>query len=171
MHRAPASVELPVQLGGIVDDKFRIERVLGAGGMGVVVEATHLLLRQRVALKFIRREIARDHTNVARFLREARACVQLRNEHIARIMDVGALPDDTPFIVMEYLEGRTADELVRESGPLPAATAVAYVLQACVGMAEAHALGIIHRDLKPHNLFVTRTPAGRPLVKILDFGI
>jgi serine/threonine protein kinase len=171
MNRAPAPVELPVQLGGIVDDKFRVERVLGAGGMGIVVEATHLLLRQRVALKFIRREIARDATNVARFLREARACVQLRSEHIARIMDVGTLADETPFIVMEYLEGRTADEIVKAEGRLPAETAVQYVLQACVGMAEAHALGIVHRDLKPHNLFVTTTPAGRALVKILDFGI
>ncbi|HUQ00923.1 MAG TPA: serine/threonine-protein kinase [Kofleriaceae bacterium] len=171
MSPAPAPAELPVQLGALVDDKFRVERVLGAGGMGIVVEATHLLLRQRVALKFIRREIARDATNVARFLREARACVQLRSEHIARIMDVGTLPDDTPFIVMEYLEGRTVDEIVKADGRLPAATAVGYVLQACVGMAEAHALGIVHRDLKPHNLFVTTTPAGRALVKILDFGI
>ncbi len=171
MSRAPDTAELPVQLGGIVDEKFRVERVLGTGGMGVVVEATHLWLRQRVALKFIRREIARDQTSVARFLREARACVQLKNEHVARIMDVGALADDTPYLVMEYLEGQNGDELLRAGGPLPSATAVAYVLQACVGMAEAHALGIVHRDLKPHNLFVTTSASGRPLIKILDFGI
>jgi hypothetical protein len=138
--------------------------------MGVVVAATHLELGHRVAIKLLRDEMAEDPVIVERFLREARAVVGLRTEHVCRVTDVGRLDSGAPYIVMEMLEGVDLQRTVARS-PLPLTTAVEYVLQACVALAEAHAAGIIHRDLKPANLFVTRRLDGGPLVKVLDFGI
>jgi serine/threonine-protein kinase len=138
--------------------------------MGVVVAATHLELGHRVAIKLLRDEMAESPVIVERFLREARAVVGLRTEHVCRVTDVGRLDSGAPYIVMEMLEGVDLQRTVARS-PLPLTTAVEYVLQACVALAEAHAAGIIHRDLKPANLFVTRRFDGGPLVKVLDFGI
>jgi hypothetical protein len=157
--------------GAVVAEKYWVERVLGKGGMGIVVAATHLTLGQRVALKFLKAEAARDGELVERFLREARAAVRLRGEHVGKVIDVGTAADGLPFIVMEYLEGHDLASALGRSGPLPVPIAVDYVLQACVGLVEAHAAGIVHRDLKPSNLFLTRRPDGSPLVKVLDFGI
>ncbi|HEX7702249.1 MAG TPA: serine/threonine-protein kinase, partial [Kofleriaceae bacterium] len=138
--------------------------------MGVVFAATHLELGHRVAIKLLRDEMAESPVIVERFLREARAVVGLRTEHVCRVSDVGRLDTGAPYIVMEMLEGVDLQRTVARS-PLPLTTAVEYVLQACVALAEAHAAGIIHRDLKPANLFVTRRLDGGPLVKVLDFGI
>ncbi|MBK9031389.1 MAG: serine/threonine protein kinase [Myxococcales bacterium] len=157
--------------GSVVAEKYWVERVLGRGGMGVVVAATHLQLGQRVALKFLRPEAARDSELVERFLREARSACRLRGEHVGRVVDVGTLDDGLPYIVMEYLEGHDLATALGRGGPLPVVTAVDYLLQACVGLAEAHAAGLVHRDLKPANLFLTRRPDGTPLVKVMDFGI
>jgi tRNA A-37 threonylcarbamoyl transferase component Bud32 len=156
--------------GAIVAGKFRIERILGAGGMGVVVVGTHLQLDQRVALKVLHDKAASDRATVERFLREARAVAKLKSEHICRVSDVGQLDDGAPYIVMELLEGRDLARVIADR-PLAPAIAVDYVVQACVAIAEAHAWGIVHRDLKPANLFVTRRLDGSPLVKVLDFGI
>jgi serine/threonine-protein kinase len=144
--------------------------VIGAGGMGVVFEATHLELEQRVAVKVLRDEMASDATLVERFLREARAVARLRTEHVCRVFDVGRQDDGAPYIVMELLGGNDLASAIADR-PLPAPVAVEYIMQACVALAEAHAAGIVHRDLKPHNLFVTRRPDGGALVKVLDFGI
>jgi hypothetical protein len=139
--------------------------------MGVVVAATHLELGHRVAIKLLRDEVAANPAIVERFQREAKAVVGLRTEHVCRVSDVGRLDGlGTPYIVMEMLDGVDLQRTVTRS-PLPLTTAVEYVLQACVALAEAHAAGIIHRDLKPANLFVTRRLDGGPLVKVLDFGI
>ena len=138
--------------------------------MGVVVAATHLELGHRVAIKFLRDEMAGNPTIVDRFLREARAVVHLRTEHVCRVTDVGRTSDGAPYIVMELLEGVDLQRVVARQ-PLPPPLATAYVIQACVALAEAHAAGIIHRDLKPANLFVTRRLDGAPLLKVLDFGI
>lgn len=162
---------IAVSPGQVLGGKFRVERVLGEGGMGVVVAATHLTLGQVVALKFMLTK-ALDHPEaVARFEREARASVRLKSEHVARVSDVGRLESGAPYIVMEYLEGDDLDHLIARDGPLRIETAVDYLLQACEAVAEAHALGIVHRDLKPKNLFLTRRASGKPLVKVLDFGI
>ncbi|MEZ4400958.1 MAG: protein kinase [Kofleriaceae bacterium] len=160
-----------IEAGSVVAEKYWVERVLGRGGMGVVVAATHLQLGQRVALKFLKPEAARDGELVERFLREARASCRLRGEHCGRVIDVGTLADGLPYIVMEYLEGNDLATVLARSGPLPVATAVDYVLQACIGLVEAHAAGLIHRDLKPANLFLTRRPDGTEQVKVMDFGI
>jgi serine/threonine protein kinase len=157
--------------GDVLAGRFRVERVLGAGGMGVVVAAHHLQLDRRVALKFLLPEIARQQSVVARFGREARAAARIQSEHVARVLDVGTLEDGRPYLVMEYLEGRDLEAEVKARGPLPVATTVDWVLEACEALAEAHAAGIVHRDLKPANLFLTRRADGGPVIKVLDFGI
>ena len=160
-----------VQAGQILAGKYRVERVLGQGGMGVVVAATHLQLGQLFALKFLLPHMCEHGEAVARFAREARAAVQIQSEHVARVTDVGSLESGAPYMVMEYLQGSDLSEVLHARGPLPIAEAVGFMLQACEAIAEAHALGIVHRDLKPANMFLTRRRDGSPLVKVLDFGI
>jgi eukaryotic-like serine/threonine-protein kinase len=157
--------------GEILLGKYRVEEVIGVGGMGRVVRASHLYLQQPVAIKILLPELADSQSTVARFLREAQSTVRLRSEHIARVMDVGTMPDGSPFMVMEYLEGHDLNQILRHHGPQPAQAVVDLILQACEGMAEAHAMGIIHRDIKPSNFFITHRPDGSNLLKILDFGI
>ncbi len=159
-----------VKPGDVLGGKYKVERVLGAGGMGVVVAAKHIDLGQRVALKFMLKE-AMTEANAERFLREAKAAVQLKSVHTARVLDVGRLKNGEPFMVMEYLEGRDLDAELHARGPLPPHIAVDYILQACEALAEAHALGMIHRDVKLKNMFLTSAVDGRPLVKVLDFGL
>lgn len=166
----PVQMKSDVKLGDIIAGKYRIEKVLGRGGMGVVLSAMHLHLRQRVALKFLTDEAADNPEAISRFLREARLAVQIQSEHVARVTDVGTLESGMPYMVMEYLAGQDLKQ-TSEAGPLPIQDAVDYVMQACDAVAEAHALGIVHRDLKPANLFLTRRPDGTALVKVLDFGI
>jgi len=161
----------PIEVGAILDSKYRVERVLGRGGMGVVLAATHLQLGQRVALKLLLPEVCTNQDAVDRFLREARAAVRIQSEHVARVTDVGTLDSGEPYIVMEYLDGSDLSQIVRARGTLPVAEAVDYLLQACVAVAEAHAIGIVHRDLKPANLFLTQRSDRSALVKVLDFGI
>ncbi len=157
--------------GDIVAGKYRVERVLGAGGMGVVVAARHVHLDQLVAIKFLLAGDADHGEASARFLREAKAVVRLRNDHIAKVFDVGALESGEPFIVMEHLAGADLSVIAKERHLLDVGEACEYVLQACEALSEAHALGIVHRDIKPANLFITRGPTGTPLLKVLDFGV
>jgi serine/threonine-protein kinase len=160
-----------VQEGQILAGKFRIERVLGQGGMGVVVAATHLQLDERVALKFLLPDALANPEAVERFAREARAAVKIKSEHVARVSDVGTLDSGSPYMVMEYLHGEDLAAWVRRHGAMAVPEAIEFLLQACEAIAEAHALGIVHRDLKPANLFVTRRVDGSPCIKVLDFGI
>ena len=160
-----------VHEGQILAGKFRIERVLGQGGMGVVVAATHLQLDERVALKFLLPDALGNPEAVERFAREARAAVKIKSEHVARVSDVGTLESGSPYMVMEYLEGQDLGAWVRSYGAMKVPEAVEFLLQACEALAEAHLLGIVHRDLKPANLFVTRRADGSPCIKVLDFGI
>ena len=157
--------------GDILLGKYRVDDVIGVGGMGRVVKASHLYLQQPVAIKILLPQMVESQSTVARFLREAQATVRLRSEHIARVMDVGTLPDGTPFIVMEYLDGFDLNQILRHHGPQLAQPVVDLILQACEGLAEAHSVGIVHRDIKPSNFFITRRPDGSTLLKILDFGI
>ncbi|MGK3984291.1 serine/threonine-protein kinase [Sorangium sp. So ce136] len=160
-----------VREGQVLAGKYRVERVIGAGGMGVVVAATHLQLEERVAIKLLLPAAARSRTLAERFVREARAAVKVKSEHVARVTDVGTLESGTPYMVMEFLAGSDLSDALRTGGPIPPQAAVEYVLQACEALAEAHAAGIVHRDLKPANLFLTRRADGSPCVKVLDFGI
>jgi tRNA A-37 threonylcarbamoyl transferase component Bud32 len=157
--------------GELVGGRFVVEHVIGVGGMGIVVAARHAHLDQTVAIKFLRRDAAKDDVAVNRFLRESRAVAVLQSEHVVRVMDAGRLDDGLPYLVMEHLVGTDLDGLLAQRGPLPLDEAVGYLLQAMEAVAEAHAAGIVHRDLKPSNLFMTKGPDGSPHVKVLDFGI
>jgi serine/threonine-protein kinase len=140
--------------------------------MGVVFEATHLRLRQRLAIKVLRPDLPDLGRVVERFEREARAAAVLHSLHSARVFDVDTLPNGLPYFVMEYLEGRDLDAELAATGPLPLEEAVDIAIQVAEAMAEAHRAGIVHRDLKPSNLFICRKPgAAQPIVKVLDFGI
>ena len=168
---SPHNPDLPIQIGDVLAGKYRVEAVLGVGGMGIVVQARHLDLDEKVALKFLLPQAVQSKEATERFVREAKAAVRLRSEHVARVRDVGKLDNGAPYMVMEFLDGSDLSRAVQEKGALSIDESVAFVLQACEAIGEAHSLGIIHRDLKPQNLFVTRRVDGRPLVKVLDFGI
>jgi serine/threonine protein kinase len=161
----------PVREGDVLDDKYRVEKVLGQGGIGIVVAAKHLQLDRKVALKFLLPEILANAEIVARFSREARAAARLKSEHVTQVLDVGKLENGAPYMVMEYLEGCDLSRLLQAKGRLGVDEAVTYVVQACSAIAEAHAAGIVHRDLKPANLFLTTAADGSPRIKVLDFGI
>src|SRR5882672_4145938 len=167
---APTS-PLLVRAGTVVAGKFRVERILAEGGMGVVVAATHIQLDRPVALKFLRADISSNLEALARFTREAKAAAQLKSEHVAHVLDVGVTDDGTPYMVMEYLEGLSLYRVLQTHGPLGITSATEYAIQACEGLAEAHSRGIVHRDIKPDNLFLIERAPGWRAVKILDFGI
>jgi hypothetical protein len=159
-----------VREGDLLASKFRVDRILGQGGMGCVVEALHVELNQRYALKLMLPQAMRDPKAADRFLREARAAAQLKSEHVGRVVDFGRLPDGTPFMVMEYLEGETVEARLCR-GPLGCAEAIDILGQSLTALAEAHQAGIVHRDFKPANLFLVARPDGKHFVKVLDFGI
>ncbi|HLK36715.1 MAG TPA: serine/threonine-protein kinase [Polyangiaceae bacterium] len=162
---------ISVREGDLIAGKYRVERILGSGGMGVVVAARHEGLDQLVAIKFVRDDVLDNEEAIERFMREARAVVRLKSDHVARVLDVGKLPSGCPFMVMEYLDGMDAQTALTAAGPMPVDLAVTLLLQVCEAVAEAHAAGIVHRDLKPQNLFLTRTVGGSPKMKVLDFGV
>lgn len=162
---------LPVGLGETFADKYRIDRVIGEGGMGVVVLAHHLELDQPVAIKFLHDSMTDSAEGAERFRREARAAARIQSDHVARVFDVGVLDNGTRFMVMEYLHGRDLAREIANMGALPVAYATRIMLETLEAIVEAHLAGIIHRDLKPANIFLTQRPDGRVRVKVLDFGI
>jgi eukaryotic-like serine/threonine-protein kinase len=157
--------------GTVISGKYRVDSILGRGAMGVVVAATHLELREAIALKFLYAKTDGSEDFKSRFRREAQVSAKLRNEHITRVLDVGTWREGAMYMVMEYLPGNDLRKMIRSQGPFPIGAAVEYIVQVCEGVAEAHAHGIVHRDLKPSNLLVTKRADGSDLVKILDFGI
>jgi eukaryotic-like serine/threonine-protein kinase len=159
------------RVGELVGGKYRIGRLLAEGGMGVVYEAQHTVVRRRFAVKFMRRDLAERRDILTRFQREAEAAGALESEHVAAAVDFGIAEDGAPYIVMEYLVGESLTALLGREGPLPVGRAADLVSQAARGMEVAHAAGIIHRDLKPQNLFVCRRQDGTDLLKVLDFGV
>ncbi|WP_437936535.1 protein kinase domain-containing protein [Sorangium sp. So ce341] len=159
----------PVSVGEIIADKYRVEDVLGKGGMGLVVKATHIHLRKSVAIKFLLPQASPEV--VERFRREARLAACLSSEHVVRVIDVADLPSRQPYMVMEFLEGKDLSRVLRQDGPLSILEAASHVLGACEAIAEAHAMNIVHRDLKPANLFLANGAGGLRTVKVLDFGI
>ena len=174
--RRPALVrreERPEQLvreGEVLAGKYRVERVPGRSGLGVIVQVRHLELGQEVTLKFLVPDACAYPEFVQRFVREARSAVRIQGEHVARVTDVGRLESGAPYMVREFLRGPDLAEIVRVRGPLPIPEAVDYIIQACEGVAEGHALGVVHRNLRPTTLVVTRRSDGSPLVKVFDFA-
>lgn len=160
-----------VEIGQILLGKYRVESVLGQGGMGIVVAARHVDLGKRVAIKKLLPQAMQYPDSKERFLREAKRAALLEGEHIAQVNDTGVLEDGTPYILMEYLDGLDLKRVVRDRGPLPPQEAAHYVYQACEAVAEAHKQGIAHRDLKPANMMLVRRANGVGCIKVLDFGI
>lgn len=157
--------------GQVLLGKYRVERLLGRGGMGEVYEARHVVVGRRFAVKFLKQAATGSSETRARFLREAQAAGALDNEHIAAVVDFDWAADGAPFLVMEYLNGESLAEVLRREGVLPLRRVLGILLQVCDGLAAAHAAGIVHRDLKPGNLFVVARSDAPELVKILDFGV
>jgi serine/threonine-protein kinase len=178
-NTAPATISVGdgafVTVGQVLVGKYRVERLLGEGGMGVVLAVHHLALGQTFALKVLSPGKAITEEHRVRFAREARAAARLAGPHVVRVVDSGELSeapfDKTPFLVMEFAAGKDLAEVLDEAMTLPVETAVRYTLQACEALAEAHARGLVHRDLKPSNLLLGEASDGTPLVKLLDFGI
>ena len=166
----PSDNQLP-RAGDVVAGKYRVESVIGQGGMGVVLGAQDTSLGRRVAIKFLSPGKSRNDSAVARFVREARAAASIQSEHVVRVFEVSTLPNGASYIVMEHLSGGDLSQVLDSRGPLPFQEAVDYLLQACEAIGEAHGYGIVHRDLKPQNLFLMTSPDGLPFVKVLDFGI
>ncbi|WP_437683811.1 protein kinase domain-containing protein [Sorangium sp. So ce131] len=159
------------QPGELIGGKYRVERVVAIGGMGVVLAARNEELGLPVAIKILRLDALSNHEAVARFLREASTAKRLQGEHVARVFDVGTTESGVPFMVMEFLSGLDLQQAIETRGPLPIQDAVDYVLQALEAVAEAHAAGIVHRDIKPSNLFLAENADGTRHIKVLDFGI
>ncbi|MGH7438680.1 MAG: serine/threonine-protein kinase [Polyangiaceae bacterium] len=168
--RSASQAPAPPRAGTVIAGKYRVEGVIGEGGMGTVLVARHEILDIRVAVKVLSAELSHQPNLVARFLQEARAVARLKSEHVARVMDVGTLGDNQPYIVMELLEGEDLERRLQR-GPLSITDAADFILQTLEAMAHAHGIGIVHRDLKPANLFATVATDGREMIKVLDFGI
>ena len=160
-----------MNIGDVIEDKYELVQMLGQGGMGIVFEARHLQLDRRVALKFLRIEMAKDPNMAKRFLREARAAASIGSEHIVEVVDVGETSDGEPYMVMEYLEGTDLSKLVEQQGMFPPQRAANLVIQLCHALAAAHSKGIIHRDIKPENAIIEQRIDGTERLKVLDFGL
>lgn len=166
-------IETPLDplIGHTLDDKYRIEKRLGAGGMGTVYRARHLLIDRPVAVKVLNPRFVEDEAAQVRFRREARAAGRLQHTNAVGVTDFGRTSDGYVYIVMELLEGHTLREVLAKEAPLDTARAVAVMLQTAAAVAAAHEAGIIHRDLKPANIFIVQNSEVPAVVKVLDFGI
>ena len=160
-------------LGKTLDDRYRIERLLGSGGMGAVYAADDLRTGQKVAVKVIHANLHDSKALVQRFEREARAAGSIDTDHIARCFDAGTDPETgSPYMVLEYLVGEDLHHVIKRLGPLPPELALRITAQACLGVAKAHEANIVHRDIKPANIFLARgASSGARTVKVLDFGV
>ncbi|MDP9001592.1 MAG: serine/threonine protein kinase, partial [Myxococcota bacterium] len=160
------------RVGQLVGSKFRLDAVIGRGGMGTVWAATHVNLGHRVAIKLVAREFVRSPEVLRRFDAEAKAAARLQSRHVVQVFDSGVLDDGTPYIAMELLAGENLDQRVQRSGPMSSDEAIRTLAQCCKALARAHAAGIVHRDIKPENVFLARAPdEDADVAKILDFGV
>src|SRR5215207_6182882 len=165
---------LEAYVGQVLDEKYRLERLLGRGGMGAVYLATHLGTGRYVALKLIAPQFMRNEEFVERFKREARAAGRLRHPNVVDVTDFGfarAGGESVAYLVMEYLDGCTLGDVLAEEGRLPLDWAVDILEQVCSAVHEAHQQGVVHRDLKPDNIWLEPNRLGGYRVKVLDFGI
>lgn len=158
-------------IGRIVAGKYRVEEMIGEGGMGQVFRATQLSLDKAVVLKVLRRSLLSDARTVARFQREAKAASRLNHPNAIGIIDFGQDSDDSLYIAMEYVPGRDLHQIISDEGPLPEKRLIKIVAQVLAALSDAHAVGVIHRDLKPENIMVEQRRDQPDFVKVLDFGI
>jgi serine/threonine-protein kinase len=170
MTAAAQKSPLPA-VGDLLAQKYRIKRMLGAGGMGAVYMAHDESLSRDVAIKVLLPETSSDKDSVVRFLNEARAAARIRNEHVPQVYEINKLDNGSAYIVLEFLEGHDLGQVQKGWGTFPVHVAVDFIVQGLEGIAAAHSMGIVHRDLKPANLFLTKHPDGSDCIKVLDFGI
>jgi serine/threonine-protein kinase len=174
-RNARSGTSMRPQVGQVINNKYRLVRLIGDGGMGSVYEARHEVLGTTVALKFLHPELSRRQGLVQRFLQEARVSAQIQSPHVVRVSDVDQSTTGLAFIVMEYLEGRTLqtlyEDLYRAGQRLSYDDALDYSLQILEGVEAAHRTGVVHRDLKPDNVMIVEDARKKPLIKLLDFGI
>ncbi len=173
---SPEGVEPPPapvdpMVGTTIDGRYRIEKVLGQGGMGVVYTATHAVLGKRLAIKVLKSDVSKDQEIIQRFRQEAQSASAIGSQHIIDISDFGSLPDGSTYFVMEYLDGMELTKAIEEQRPMPADRVVHIAKQLCDALGAAHERGIVHRDMKPDNVFLIKRGANRDFVKVLDFGI
>jgi serine/threonine-protein kinase len=159
------------RVGQVLLGKLQVIRKLGGGGMGEVYEVEHLLTHHRRAIKIVRPEYARQRRFVERLLREASIAGRLKTPYVVETLDAGRLDDESAYVLMELLEGRSLHELLKAEPQLSQRRVASIVCQVAEGIGVAHAAGIVHRDLKPENIFITEEGEGRERVKILDFGV
>jgi serine/threonine protein kinase len=173
VDESSASHMIMVREGTVINKRYRIEKMIGRGGMGTVYAVRHTNTEERLALKLLHPALAENEDTVARFRTEARAPVRIESEHVVRVIDadVSAELGNVPFMVMELLTGHDLRMELKRRGALPAGEVVLYLSQVALALDKAHAKGIVHRDLKPANMYVLRREDGSPLVKVLDFGI
>jgi hypothetical protein len=163
---------MPLEVGQLVEGKYRIVRLIGEGGMGAVYEGENVRINRRVAIKVLHSAFSGNEEVMGRFQREAQAAGRIGNDHILEVLDLGSFPDGDHFIVMEFLEGEPLSARIRERGRLTPFDLTPIVRQVLVGLGAAHQAGIVHRDLKPDNIFILKEKFGKPdFVKIIDFGI
>jgi len=161
----------PDYSGQTLEGRYRIERLLGSGGMGAVYEGRHVIVGKRVAVKFLHSEFASNEEVLKRFYREAQAAAAIGHKNIIDILDVGISPQNEPFLVMEYLEGEDLENMLQRTGPLSVEAACGILEPTLLALEAAHAKGIVHRDLKPANIFLVHNDGNAPTVKLIDFGI
>ena len=163
---------MSLEIGQLVDNKYRIIKMIGEGGMGAVFEGENVRINRRVAIKILHAAFTGNAEVMQRFEREAQAAGRIGNDHILEVLDLGVLPDGDRYIIMEYLDGEPLSSRIKHRGRLLPHELAPIMRQVLVGLGAAHYAGIIHRDLKPDNIFILREKAGhRDFVKIIDFGI
>ncbi len=163
---------MSLNTGDVIDNKYRIIRLLGEGGMGAVYEGENTRIHRRVAIKVLHSQVASSQDAVQRFEREAQAAGRIGSEHIVEVLDLGILPNGDRYMVMEFLEGCALSQRITERGKLPPQVAAPLLVQLLEGLRAAHDAGIVHRDLKPDNVYLLASRGGKKdFVKILDFGI
>jgi serine/threonine-protein kinase len=168
---APSSRDTDQYLGCTIDNRYKVEALLGEGGMGVVYQCRHKIIDKKVAMKILRGELAREKEVTDRFLIEAKAASAIGNEHVIDISDFGQLPDGSAYFVMEFLDGQPLSSVLAGNTSLPPARIAHLGMQLAKGLAAAHKAGIVHRDLKPDNIFLITRASDSDFVKVLDFGI
>jgi serine/threonine protein kinase len=172
MEEALAEIQARSTLtAGDIEGRYRILEKIGVGGMGTVYRAEHVVLHKQLAIKVLRTELLNDSSAMARFEQESRACAALSHPNLVAVYDCGVTEQGQPYLVMEFLSGKSLLEIVKEQGALPLSKFFAVFIEATEALAYAHEHGVIHRDLKPSNILVSSDPRGGEITKIVDFGV
>src|SRR6188768_2016185 len=158
-------------VGIVLDERYRLDALLGEGGMGAVYRAHHLQMDRRVAIKLLKPHLTTDDAQVQRFVREARATMKVDSDHAVKVLDFGITPTRDYYMVLEYLDGRTVQRELDIDGPFAPTRVLHIAKQALHALGAAHSAGLIHRDIKPDNILLLRVGDDLDYSKVLDFGV